>query len=107
MKIKESVPKEDVPAAPHRQRGLWQQFTDQAMVDHREGRATVVEFASHKEYRRMRSGTQLYWQKLDVWVNTTIIDQPDGTILVYLSLEDRNPKPVVLGKPRGRPRKSG
>lgn len=120
MKITGSVPLDEVPEGQTdtgTRGGVWTTLVEHLLSDHQRGQATRIEVADRKELTRVRNATlHLIRDKHKMRLLATYLRTPENTLDVYLTLEPLEapvpepappPPPTVLGRPRGRPRKTG
>jgi len=89
MEIIGSVEPQAVPEGRRSTRGansVWAALARRAMMDHEQGRVTVVKLADQAEYKKMRNGIQPYLRVRKYHLNPVILEQPDG-LRVFMELQ--------------------
>jgi hypothetical protein len=87
MEIIGSVDPNAVPAgARPRRLAVWSVLARRVMIDHEQGRVTVVRLQDQAEYKKMRNGIVTYLRSRKYRLNPVIIQQADG-LRVFMELQ--------------------
>jgi hypothetical protein len=100
LEIIGSVEPEAVPQGARRLdfKGVWSTLARRAMMDHEQGRVTVIKLNDMDEYKKMRNGVQTYFSTRRYRLNPVIVEQADG-LRVFMELQPSGPEPLPTPTP--------
>jgi hypothetical protein len=71
--------------------GVWSSLARRAIMDHEQGRITVIKLKDEEEYKKMRNGCAQYFQTRRYRLNPLLVEQADG-LRVFMELQPMEPE---------------
>lgn len=106
MKVVGRVKPEEVPLGEKAVFGVWTGLAEQAIAAHANGEVLVVSLENRDEFKRMSNGMAERIRLAGYSRRFTAVDEPDGSVKVYVDMVAKEPDNVTsVAPPNRRPRK--